>query len=82
MKGIGGGCDEAGVKAFQGAANFVPANQRGKAVQIRMAMPITFQLKDGETNPDGSPQGVVSVGEVQMLYADLKKDTHMLDSDI
>ncbi|MAT38026.1 MAG: energy transducer TonB [Ectothiorhodospiraceae bacterium] len=42
-KGIGGGCDEAAVEAVM-KNNFKPGMQRGKPVNVKVAIPIRFRL--------------------------------------
>lgn len=44
VRGIGAGCDEEAVRAVQ-QAKFEPGKQRGKAVKVKMSLPITFKLK-------------------------------------
>ncbi len=44
VKGIGAGCDEEAVKVISEAPNWVPGKQRGRAVRVRMIMPIMFKL--------------------------------------
>ncbi len=44
IRGIGGGCDDAAIKAVQ-AVNFKPGRQRGKPVRVRFSLPILFQLR-------------------------------------
>ena len=44
VRGIGGGCDEAAAEAIQ-QARFTPGRQRGRAVRVRIALPITFRLQ-------------------------------------
>ena len=44
VRGIGGGCDEEAVRAVR-QATFKPGRQRGKAVHVKMSLPITFKLK-------------------------------------
>ncbi len=44
VRGIGGGCDEEALRAVK-EAKFKPGMQRGRAVQVRYTMPITFKLK-------------------------------------
>jgi protein TonB len=44
VKGIGAGCDEAAMNAVQGT-KFKPGKQRGKAVKVRMSIPIRFRLQ-------------------------------------
>ncbi len=43
-RGIGAGCDEEAVRAVS-QARFKPGKQRGKAVPVKMSLPITFRLK-------------------------------------
>ena len=44
VRGIGGGCDEEALRAVK-EAKFRPGMQRGRAVQVRYTLPITFKLK-------------------------------------
>ena len=44
LKGIGGGCDEEALRAVN-AAKFSPGRQRGKAVAVKMSLPVRFVLK-------------------------------------
>jgi TonB family protein len=43
VRGIGAGCDEEAVRAVQ-QMRFVPGRQRGKAVRVKMSLPVTFRL--------------------------------------
>jgi protein TonB len=43
-RGIGAGCDEAALKAIL-TAKFTPGKQRGKAVKVKMSLPVTFRLR-------------------------------------
>lgn len=43
VRGIGAGCDEEAVRAVR-QAKFTPGKQRGKAVKVKMSLPITFKL--------------------------------------
>ena len=44
IRGIGAGCDEEALRVVR-QARFKPGKQRGKAVKVKMALPITFKLK-------------------------------------
>ena len=44
LRGIGAGCDEEAIRAVQGL-RFTPGRQRGKPVEVRMTLPITFRLR-------------------------------------
>ncbi len=43
LKGIGGGCDEAAVRAVK-ATKFTPGKAKGKPVKVKVALPIVFKL--------------------------------------
>jgi len=45
LKGIGGGCDEEAVRVLENAPPWNPGKQRGKAVKVRMQLPIVFALQ-------------------------------------
>lgn len=44
IKGIGAGCDEEAVRVVESAPTWNPGKQRGKAVRVRMVLPIYFKL--------------------------------------
>lgn len=44
VKGIGGGCNEEAVRVVNESLPWVPGNQRGENVNVRMILPITFKL--------------------------------------
>ncbi|MCV9387950.1 energy transducer TonB [Reichenbachiella ulvae] len=44
IKGIGGGCDEEAARVLAKAPKWNPGKQRGKAVRVRMIVPIHFRL--------------------------------------
>lgn len=44
IKGIGGGCDEEAARVLAQAPKWNPGKQRGKAVRVRMIVPIHFRL--------------------------------------
>ncbi len=44
LKGIGGGCDEEAERVIRESKKWSPAKQRGKAVKVRMNIPIVFKL--------------------------------------
>jgi periplasmic protein TonB len=44
IRGIGAGCDEEAVRVLQEAPKWTPGKQRGRAVKVRMILPITFKL--------------------------------------
>ena len=44
LKGIGGGCDEAAIKAVK-STKFRPASNKGKPVKVKFSLAITFKLR-------------------------------------
>jgi protein TonB len=44
IKGIGAGCDQEAVRVVKAAPKWKPGKQRGRAVKVRMVIPITFRL--------------------------------------
>ena len=44
-KGIGAGCDEEALRVIKNAPRWNPGKQRGRAVRVRMMVPITFSLQ-------------------------------------
>ena len=46
VKGIGAGCDEEAIRVLGLSPNWNPGKQRGKAVKVRMIVPINFIYKE------------------------------------
>lgn len=44
LKGIGLGCDEEAIRVLENSPKWNPGKQRGRAVRVRMVLPITFSL--------------------------------------
>lgn len=44
IRGIGAGCDEEAIRVIKKSPKWTPGKQRGKAVKVRMVLPITFKL--------------------------------------
>ena len=44
VKGLGGGCDEEAIRVLNEHAKFTPGRQDGRAVNVKMTLPITFKL--------------------------------------
>ncbi len=44
LKGIGAGCDEAAVAAVK-KIRFIPGKQRGKAVKVKVSIPVVFRIR-------------------------------------
>ncbi|MBV6647111.1 MAG: energy transducer TonB, partial [Cyclobacteriaceae bacterium] len=46
VKGIGAGCDEEAERVLRSAPKFKPGKQRGRAVKVRMVLPMIFKLNN------------------------------------
>ena len=46
IKGIGAGCDEEAVRVIKKMPKWSPGKQRGRAVQVRMVLPVFFKLNN------------------------------------
>lgn len=69
VKGIGGGCDSEAARVIAGLQNFEPGTQRGRAVRVRMVLPIIFKLDS--SNPE-DVKNVIIVEEVEQSSNQLK----------
>lgn len=74
INGIGAGCDTEAVRVVQNAPAFKPGTQNGRAVRVRMVVPIIFKLNKGKTNPDNSTQGIIVVEDVESKNSKFKVD--------
>lgn len=48
LQGIGAGCDEEAVRVMQQSPPWIPGKQRGRAVKVRMVIPINYQFTPEE----------------------------------
>jgi protein TonB len=53
LRGIGGGCDEEGVRVVSSMPKWTPGKQRGKAVRVQYNLPIKFALESKTEKKDG-----------------------------
>lgn len=78
LDGIGYGCDEEAVRVVQGVNKFKPGKQRGKAVRVRMVMPVQFKINNDFVSESGNPGGSiileVATGDHEKLNLDAKYD--------
>ncbi|WPP48880.1 M56 family metallopeptidase [Catalinimonas niigatensis] len=58
IKGIGAGCDAEAVRVLESAPAWNPGTQKGKAVKVRMVMPITFSLEGGNKVEEKKVEGL------------------------
>jgi len=69
LRGIGGGCDEEGIRVVKSMPKWTPGQKAGKAVRVYYTLPIFFKLDDqtpqsnnkGDMKPDKN--GVYSIVE-------------------
>ncbi|MBN3519579.1 energy transducer TonB [Algoriphagus lutimaris] len=54
LRGIGAGADEEALRVVQNSPDWKPGNQRGRAVNTRMRLPIRFMLGNGEVSKEPS----------------------------
>lgn len=78
VKGIGAGCEIEAVRALQNAPSFKPGSQRGRAVRVRMVIPVTFKLNGGEGQ---STQGEIIVNEARYVHTNLKVDANYANGE-
>jgi periplasmic protein TonB len=45
IKGIGAGCDEEAIRVLKESPKWTPGKQRGRAVRVRMSLPIFFKIQ-------------------------------------
>lgn len=50
LKGIGSGCDEEAVKVIKNSPKWIAGTKRGKAVKMKVTIPIVFELKKKKKN--------------------------------
>jgi TonB family protein len=72
VRGIGAGCDEEVARVLKNAGLFKPASQRGKNVRVRKILPVVFKIDESKTNPDGSPQGIIIVEDLESANGEIK----------
>lgn len=67
VKGIGAGCDEEAVRVIENAGLWAPGKQRGREVNVRMILPITFKLDNlGEHTPSHNAKKLDKIKAPQM----------------
>ena len=52
LRGIGGGCDEEGIRVVKSMPKWTPGQQAGKAVRVLYTLPIFFKLDDQTPQPN------------------------------
>ncbi len=72
IKGIDDVCDIELLRVLGKAGPFKPASQRGRTVRTKFKLPVIFQLNPSLTNPDGTVQGTIIVGELESNMGKLK----------
>ena len=74
IKGIGSGCEEEAVRVIKNAPAFSPGKQRGRAVRVRMEMPVRFKLQKEAGLAGSQPQlkGTIQARDLQIKPDQLK----------
>jgi len=49
LRGIGGGCDEEGIRVVKSMPKWTPGQQAGKSVRVHYTLPIFFKLTEDQT---------------------------------
>ncbi|SIN71091.1 outer membrane transport energization protein TonB [Algoriphagus halophilus] len=66
LRGIGAGADEEAMRVVQNSPDWTPGNQRGRAVNTRMRLPIRFMLGNGEVSREPSQVKLDSPEEIEI----------------
>ena len=80
-KGIGAGCDAEAIRVMENSPAFNPGRQRGKAVNVRMEVPINFKLDRTKTNADQTSYGVVAIDEAEVLKDKFNVDAKYVNGE-
>lgn len=64
-RGVGAGCDQEAIRMLQESPNWIPGEQRGRAVKSKMAIRIVFKL--------GSPSAAANDTNVKTVNLDVQK---------
>ena len=71
LKGIGGGCDEEAARVIEEAPVWNPGQQRGKFVKVKMVLPISFKISEGEPKAKvGNVENAQNGMKIQMTKQD------------
>ncbi len=79
--GIGSGCDQEAIRVVKSAPNFLPGKQRGKAVRVKMEIPIVFQLNQALRDKNNIPGGIVIVDEAKSKLKKLNIEVGYQDGE-
>ncbi len=76
LKGIGAGCDDEAERVLTGAKAWIPGMQKGLPVKVRMVLPITFALNNGDNS---KAIGSADTGKKTMELKALPKESTLAD---
>lgn len=79
LVGIGGGCDEEAVRLISGSPVWIPGKQEGKAVKVRMLLPVLFSLREqsNETSQPRPPLQFFSYLRNELRYPEKARELHI-----
>jgi len=72
LKGIGGGCDAEAERVMTNTSGWIPGEQRGKKVRVRMVLPLVFKLNNDEVANGGKSKGTIIINEVENVNDRMK----------
>lgn len=71
LKGIGSGCDEEAIRVISSAGKWIPGEQRGKKVKVRMVLPVQFLLNEDKN--------IIVIEEVETSNNQFSVNTNLKD---
>lgn len=79
LKGIGGGCDAEAERVMTNTSGWIPGEQRGKKVRVRMVLPLIFKLNNDEVANGGKSKGTIIINEVENVNDRMKINANLQD---
>lgn len=77
LKGIGGGCDAEAERVMTNTSGWIPGEQRGKKVRVRMVLPLIFKLNNDEVANGGKSKGTIIINEVENVNDRMKINANL-----
>ncbi len=77
LKGIGGGCDAEAERVMTNTSGWIPGEQRGKKVRVRMVLPLIFKLNNEGVANGGKSKGTIIINEVENVNDRMKINANL-----
>ncbi|MFH6982010.1 TonB family protein [Marinoscillum luteum] len=77
LKGIGGGCDAEAERVMTNTSGWIPGEQRGKKVRVRMVLPLIFKLNNEGVANGGNSKGTIIINEVENVNDRMKINANL-----